>query len=936
MVDGQALSRGLGVLSPSAVAAAAAAAVAPTTVPKRPTTPRRATPVFGTCPDGTVAPSRTIRGVMGERARRRPSTAGAGTARNTPAACAGAVQGAVREAAQRPQTAGSRGGWRLSAHGAAAIDGGSPIGSDVAGCGAVADAAVSAEGAAESVASAGRRLAESTAKMQSWRPLKGSDEDPRTSAFGAIALEVGTFAVEADALLAGGGSDARQVALTVTSCHEAPPLEPRRTARAASLLLRLVHCLPSGGQLRCILEPLVQEVLRAVYFDWGGTCDESQAEKPMMPAAMERRATYYSAVTSSRRAAERADSIVSEARAQEKAALERAVAAEREIDARRQRLETAERQAEIDRKAKEEAVKNAEEWQSELEVLRHQVRIFTNDFNAMKDNESLLKDELRESHFARREALVQREDMAKQLCEVSQTNAHLKQANNEMSMELSRAQVALKELPILQRKVEQYEQVDRIPGSVFCVGLTTRIAREVLRIDFAELLPGQVDQEEGDSSASSTAQPVLTATQLKVVLERAIARLKAMPVEIEALRTHTKRLQAEVRKLRQLLPIWNASAAEDIQEALRCSMPAHEKIFVQKDQLVFKGLGFGQDLPPYLRTEGPVQHIFLSKSELESFIDGFFEGISALLQQPQQGTASSPGEEYSLQLMHEEVLKGIRRLNLSKEGELEFAYALICSIESYSDDPDFEIFSLVLNGAVHPSILDDQKALLESMQNLILACMEGCPRRATAMEAQMRSIRGVLEAMFPTKSAEKQNALRRSLQMTIEELQSTGELTCNTHVVQDWRTLFKETADGTQTPFVTEVRRQHCYEVIEYSKKLERALPPTLRLNAVEFREMLKALDGTISSDRLDSLVRLGGFRGDDDGVAGENSAAPEEWQEADMWESGMEVYDRLRMGTLLRPSRLWVQSTARMVRKKVAELFPVADSRRTEASALA
>ncbi len=82
--------------------------------------------------------------------------------------------------------------------------------------------------------------------------------------------------------------------------------------------------------------------------------------------------------------------------------------------------------------------------------------------------------------------------------------------------------------------------------------------------------------------------------------------------------------------------------------------------------------------------------------------------------------------------------------------------------------------------------------------------------RNTGLVSQ-RFIRAALEAVFPTKSAGKQNALRRALHVTLQKLGADSKMPAADRVyVSD---LFAQTQDGGQTPLVEEVRRQH-YPVV--------------------------------------------------------------------------------------------------------------------------
>lgn len=56
--------------------------------------------------------------------------------------------------------------------------------------------------------------------------------------------------------------------LSATAGEQAPPRDPTRVARAASLLVRLVRSLPKDLWMRSMLEPLALELLDALYEGW--------------------------------------------------------------------------------------------------------------------------------------------------------------------------------------------------------------------------------------------------------------------------------------------------------------------------------------------------------------------------------------------------------------------------------------------------------------------------------------------------------------------------------------------------------------------------------------------------------------------------------------------------------------------------------------------
>ncbi|CAJ1441150.1 unnamed protein product [Effrenium voratum] len=79
-----------------------------------------------------------------------------------------------------------------------------------------------------------------------------------------------------------------------------------------------------------------------------------------------------------------------------------------------------------------------------------------------------------------------------------------------------------------------------------------------------------------------------------------------------------------------------------------------------------------------------------------------------------------------------------------------------------------------------------------------------------------------MQAMFPEKSVERMNALMRALHTTLQMLFDAGRSSNpDAAFVSD---LFSASADGTQSPLIEEMRRQHLHEVLEFTAELSHAL----------------------------------------------------------------------------------------------------------------
>merc|ERR1719217_1813256 len=87
------------------------------------------------------------------------------------------------------------------------------------------------------------------------------------------------------------------------------------------------------------------------------------------------------------------------------------------------------------------------------------------------------------------------------------------------------------------------------------------------------------------------------------------------------------------------------------------------------------------------------------------------------------------------------------------------------------------------------------------------------------IQVNRRLVRAALDVIFPDKTPECQNALRSALYTTLQAIDQAPSPECC--FVQD---LFAETKDGSQTPFVEEIRRQHFYAICDFTSKLTAAI----------------------------------------------------------------------------------------------------------------
>jgi hypothetical protein len=788
--------------------------------------------------------------------------------------------------------------------------------------------------------------------------LKAWVQQPRRRE-GTYACTLARLSVEADQVgleWAGyrGGCVERKASSEAAAGGEPLPLDPARTAQAASLLVRVVRTLPQerpgsedlgmgAVRLRGLLEPLVEELMEAVYRDWKAP-SSSLSDMPEADVSTQRLfglAAYYSLVGGHRAQAKDA---IARAEAAEKEATElrlRATPREHELVVEREARKVAEETGESLAQQLEEAQQNVVELKETLSDFRKQTRLALADYAELQHKTATAEADCRNM-------LREQKDNANRIKELQDQSNKLTQENQRLEGELKRTKFRLedkeaetKQLPEMRELLDRYERQEISNG----VRFAEQLAREVFKASLEEVCSGHGLEQRNSSEKLDIADGLASTTAYvthakmggglnarKAQLNMISARLQAMPVEIKELRELVRRLKLEVSDLRQLIPIWNQDAAEDLEDAYNQDAPIHRQVFSMKDTRSFVGLGKGDHVPDYLRAEGFVRHIFVSKGELEEFMRSF---MGHLFSEDRVGDVDS----ISTALMHAELYKHLQRQDFKGEHLTEFAYAFLCGLEAYRDDPDFELFDLMLSGAVHPSITQDSNDMLRELQNLIRSCEEsqlddslatstpkrvrdrassvtslGSPSRGERAQVSRRMIRAVLHATFPDKKPERHNALARALDMTLHSLSASAKTTGPDHAyVSD---IFQSTSDGTQSQLIEEVRRQHYYEIVEFTAKItKRVREGDGGPDGAGREELIDASSLRKALNRLDTRAK----------------PQPTYWErwvkigcpDPNQEEPVGEVLARLRHRTLLRPPWLWVRAKTQDVRDKLVSVGP-------------
>lgn len=680
------------------------------------------------------------------------------------------------------------------------------------------------------------------------------------------------------------------------------PLDPFHTAEAASLLLRVVRSLPGRLPLRTMLEPLTQVLLRAVYRDWVFVPSLADCEEATLALdSIMKWIPFYALAKGLQGVTESSKGEAIAATAEAESLRATTKAAVQELAVQSEEARKFEAMFELEAVARKKAERKVEDVQDAYRKLQSDMRSHLAELTEIQNSHYEVRQELRASLFENKMKDGKIEDLSNQVERHTSTNSWLQEENAKTTTQLLSQKAAIELLPSLKEKIESYESTENVQGVAFAV----RVSKDVLGLALVDIC--------GVSEATLTKRRsqvgFQNTGQMKVVLDTVCSRLKKLPMEIVNLKAEIASLHQEVKDYRQLIPIWNQDAMEELEDLYDQDAPVHRQIFSMKDRRSFAGLGMGDDVPPYLRAEGFVRHLFVSKIEVQDFMREFKDDFFA------------PNVEHrmSTECMHNELYSHMKLRFSDKKDEnhdalTEFAYAFICSLEAYRDDPDFELFDLILSGAVHPTIMKDQREMLHNIEALTRSCQEAAGTTEETRSSRKgagndkkeqvsrRVVRAVLEVVFPEKTPVRGDALRRALYLTVQALQDGGKAL--NHECVYLKDLFEAAPDGSQSPLAEEIMRQHMYEVIEWTCELSRQLINGRNLwdrsaTVTEHRvvEVVASLDVHCTHQHAQELARIG---------------CPEPFKN----EHVHDVMQRLRHGALLRPKRLWIRSEAKEVVK--------------------
>lgn len=725
-------------------------------------------------------------------------------------------------------------------------------------------------------------IADLQAMLGAWSgPKKGGRQ-----LLGPLIVEAEEFGAELEAFRNNGGF--RLSVQFSAALH----LDSVATARAASLCLKIIRTLP--GALGTCLGMLVQCLLEAIYRDWqAGIPAHELSEDNIRPDVFLKHLAFHEQVGGAQAKNDHVLSLLAAEKREVERLKERVKPLEDELRSARLRIKQLEERAAIAEKRADEESKRAQDALDEYQTLKSQVKHIHEHYDALLHTQHENEIELRGLASELQEAKLREREQKHIITELSVQRSETERKYDAIRHEMQHHRHDLEQLPQLKEQLKLYLNDDAAYG----IGLASKIAWAVYNVDLDQLLGKKRPDDfhpRKTLKCSSHGQKADSGAE-DGRIDALVMKLKEFPKDIQSLKWKLDHSQRELKHCKELIPIWNADEVEDIALLYDVNLEGHREVFSMKDTRNFVGLGLGANVPPYLRYDGLIRHLFVSKSELEQFMQEFLSSLQAPSEDYDKGTTPCMDVEY----LHNELHSFLKQRYDSHEALLEFSYAFMSGLGAYYGDPDFELFDLILTGVLHPSITQDQKEMLDALEALLQSCHEGPVPSSGAANYQVnrRIVQASLKATFPWKSNAHHNDLRRALALTLQTLEERG--ICPMKDCVFVAGLFSEYADGTQTPFIETIRKQHTKEVVQFLVSVTRNfaeecthLGSTSLAKPSNLQSALMKADDQLSRAEADQLVKaaFASFAID------ANRGCPD-------------ALCSLRCHTLLRPSQLWFRA---------------------------
>lgn len=228
--------------------------------------------------------------------------------------------------------------------------------------------------------------------------------------------------------------------------------------------------------------------------------------------------------------------------------------------------------------------------------------------------------------------------------------------------------------------------------------------------------------------------------------------------------------------------------------------------------------GTSKSIQPYLRASKPVRNRRFKKGDVEVLLNQFWNARFV-----RRKTIPFPSvEEYWFEWATKETG--------SEGAAVELSYNIFDVCERFQHDPDCKLFLKIIRGELCELVVADQR---DSIEMLLETCESNRipgDSRITRLNF-MKSVRLV----FPEKTRDHMTKLRFILALwTVEEEFA-------------FRELFTEDADGNQSQFIEALRKQHIYEIEQFTVEVTECIRQLVKENG-----MVNVADAMLAVHELD------------------------------------------------------------------------------------